>query len=220
MEKTKNSRITLVFVIILVLLLGIGIGYYITTNIYKGQIIKETSNVETPIKQTQIKYDGSQNIKINNTNYKISYLSDIFDEETEIKLYLNDKKIKTLNMGWIENIDHIYGEKDYKVELHEFCKDYILIVVKAQKADGEFQAVNYVQFCIINTEGEHIGTLKWDDATEIYIKETFEQLKYEINKDYLIIEDSATWKYFVTRDYMDRDLIKVYREDDLIFAGA
>lgn len=177
------------------------------------------------------KYDGNKSISINGKAYTVSYSSEKFEwianpehEQTEVKLYLNDKKVKTLNLGYLNDINHEYGDKDYGVELYTFSQEYILVMVKTKYNDGEYEAVNKLQFCIINTNGECISTLEWTDATQIAEVQTGKDLKYEINDNSIILYElscsgALKYEYTVLRDVMNKKLLEIYDENEIIQAG-
>ncbi|MCI8345066.1 MAG: hypothetical protein HFJ42_03725 [Clostridia bacterium] len=195
----------------------------------------EQQESENIILNEEVKYDGSKEIIIQGKTYTVSYLSEKFEhidnnelKQTEVKLYLNDKKIKTLNLGYIIDVEHTYGNKGYEVELHHFCEEYILIEVKQRINDGEYEPTNAETFCIVNTNGEHIETFEWNDATQITDTETNEKLTYKINNDSLILyEDwpgdqigtyyATEIRYTVIRDYIKGKIIKIHK--NVILAG-
>lgn len=243
----KVNVVSLILIIIVTLIIGGIAGYVLNSSINNEQKVEETAQnleetqIDGVIENTQnfsdkvetVEYDGSKNITIDGKTYTVSYASEKFEnnvyeqnvyEQTEVKLYLNDKKVKTLNLGLLIDVNHEFGSKDYGVELYTFCEEYILIVVKNKFNNGEPEPVNHVRFCIINTNGEHIDTLEWDDATRIHVIKTGEELTYEINNDSLILYEmtgSSVLKreYTVKRDYMNEKLLEIYDYDELTFAG-
>ena len=204
-----------------------------TQNVVATTTTAESTTTATSTNTTteKVQYDGSQNITVNGKSYTVSYSSEQYDIEaslqtknTEVKLYLNDKKVSDIDLGWIYNINHEYGQKDYSVELRNFCNDYILVILKGKKYDGQTDAVNRARFCIISTNGQHIGTFSWDDATHISLKATGERLTYEVNEDALVItkisgNGASTVQYTVVRDIIREKYLKHYSEKDVNLAG-
>ena len=198
-------------------------------------IVNNNVNVEPTILP---QYDGEQVININSKDYKVSYISKKYTRNDEghtnyvyreVTLFLNDKKVANLNIEDTEDVNNTYGENQYKVELYNICKDYILILVKSQRDDGEYRAVRYANFCIINTDGMHIDSFKWNDETQVITKEG-KYLEYEIENDGLVLYTTFTeWvnniskskavkvKYSVIRDYIDEKYTETI--EDVILAG-
>lgn len=247
MQEKKLNVLGLIVIMLVTLVVGIVIGYFVIDYIKNGEEVTEvgkveevkqekleetkTENTQSTLKTEIPEYDGSKSITINGKTYTISYLSEKYPhfedselKQTEVKLYLNDEKVKTLNLGNLIDINHEYGNKDYEVELYDFCEDYILIAIKTKYNNGVIQIINYVDFCIINTDGEHIDTLEWKDTTQIMKVDTKEILTYEINKDNIILyqrvnDGAEKIKYTVIRDILKEELLERYDESEVSLAG-
>lgn len=252
MQNKKFNVLSLIVIIFITLVVGIFIGYFVSKSLENSkevsnieqigeQKLEEIKKEEPKIENTQNtqttsimetpKYDGSKSITIDGKIYKISYFSEKFEyienkelKQTEVKLYLNDKKVKTLNLGYLIDVNHEFGDKDYGVELYTFCNEYILIVIKNKHNDGEYEPVNNVKFCIINTNGEHIDTLEWNDATQISDVKTGQRLTYEINDDSIILYEvgysgAMKMKYTVIRDFIKKEILKSYNQNEVSLAG-
>lgn len=243
MKEGKINVLILILLLVVILIIGIGIGYVISQNVgqieekgyrvegkefYENEKINENKEKNENEQVEKMKYDGSKNITIEGKTYTVSYLSEKFKnvnnnelEQTEVKLYLNDKKIKTLNLGYLIDVGHTFGNKDYEVELHQFCEKYILIEVKQKHDDGEYETVNRRTFCIVNTNGEHIQTFKWDDATQIFDIQTNEQFTYKIDNNGLILyktidaendtNEAIEIKYTVIRDFIKDEIVQFHK---------
>lgn len=247
MQEKKLNLLGLIAIMLVTLVVGIVIGYFVIDYIKNGEEVTEVGKVqevkqekleETKIENTQStlkteipEYDGSKSITIKGKTYTISYLSEKYTsfsnsevKQTEVKLYLNDEKVKTLNLGNLLDVNHEYGSKDYGVELYNFCEDYILIAIKTKYNNGESEPVNHLKCCVINVDGEHIDTLEWNDATQIHDVKTQKQLTYEINNDNIILYELSSngankMKYSAIRDIMKKELLKVYNENEVSLAG-
>lgn len=93
--------------------------------------------------------------------------------------------------------------------------------MKQRRDDGEYDPTNAETFCIVNTDGEHIKTFEWNDATQVTDTETNEKLTYKINNDNLILYevmpgandtyDAIEMKYIVTRDFIEGKIVQFHK---------
>lgn len=197
--------------------------------IVRNEEIKTTAINEININNSvsKVKYDGSKTINISGKTYTISYLTNVFQdddnyEQTEIKLFLNDEKVKSLKLY---NTVKDRQQGSYEVELYNFDKEYILIAIKTRIDDKEYDGTNAAKFCIININGEHIDTLEWSDATKISSVKNGKQLTYEINNDGIILYESTyngamKMKYTVIRDILKEELLELYKENEDVYLSG
>lgn len=206
----------------------------------KNKVEKENTNIETEIINNEsniniiednINYDGSKTIIINGKIYTISYISENFENfnnseirQTEVKLYMNNKYIGTANLNNIMDINHVYGNKDYDVELHKISEDYVLIVLKTEYNDGVNGAMSRRIFFIVNKDGIHIDTLEWFNSTHIIDKKDNKELKYEIDNEGIILYQVngnvvMKNKYIPVRDIIKKLNLEVLDENKVELAG-
>ena len=191
----------------------------LNTDEAQGQQAVENNAVTT---NEQVKYDGSKSITIKEKTYNISYISEKYEADknyynghTELKLYSNNKKVATVNLGCIEDIKHEYGTYGYDVSLYNICENYIAIQIKTNLNDGESEVYKYAYICVINTEGQLIDTFQWSNEQYVSDKETGKELTYKIENDGITMYDvyyneyektskAIELKYSVVRDYITK----------------
>lgn len=242
MEKRNISIFVIILIIVLALVIGAGIGYFVYEKLNSStdtineiqeskQNIQNMENVKKEdVSNNIINYDGSKNITIDGENYKVSYISEKFKnsadnnlEDTEVKLYLNDKYIGTADLENILDVNHVYGNKDYDVELHKISEDYIAIILKTEYNNGENDPTSKRVFFIINTDGIHIDTLVWDNRMHISDINN-KEFKYEIDNEGIILYELNgnsvdKIKYTLTRNIIRTQVLKTYNANEFSISG-
>ena len=252
MEKRKMSVLAIIIIFIVALIIGGGLGYFIykatdrdaiyTTvgdkNTQKFNEVevknelavnKNNNNVITDLEDV-IKYDGSKSITLNGKKYNISYVSEKFEhfndseiKQTEVKLFLDNKYVGTVNLNYILDVEKTYGNYGYDVELYTLSQDYILVMLKTKYNNGISNPYSKRVFFILNKDGIHIDTLKWDNATVITDKE-MNKLEYQIDNEGITLYEvygngARKIKYVPIRNFIKEELLKLYNENEVLLAG-
>lgn len=233
MEKRKINFITIIVICILSVIIGMGVGYFIFIGLDKNAIqnVQSSTNLDETNSENIITYDGSKNIILNGKKYTISYLSEKIEhfnnseiEQTEVKLFLDNKYIGTVNLRNITDIKKTYGSYGYDVELYTLSQDYILVMLKTEYNTEETGDMSRRVFFILNTDGIHIDTLEWFNGTHIMDNATNKELKYEIDNEGIILYEvngngATKTKYVPIRNVIKEELVKVYNENEVSLAG-
>lgn len=250
MEKRRISLLVIIIIFIVALVIGGGLGYFIykatdkdaiytTVGDKNAQKFNETEvknelavneNNDNVIKDV-IKYDGSKTINLNGKKYTISYVSEEFEhfnnseiKQTEVKLFLDNKYVGTVNLDYIHDVEKTYGNYGYDVELYTLSQDYIVAMLKTEYNDGAKDGISERVFFVVNKDGIHIDTLKWSNSTHIMDIANNKELKYEIDNEgitlYEVYGNGATKiKYVPIRNFIKEEFLKLYNENEVSLSG-
>ena len=196
-----------------------------------NEVVNETKQEITPV--ASLNYDGSKTIDVNGKSYTVSYKTEKnkstdnnTDDQIELKLFFNDKKVKSLKLYDVNDSEGVKGS--FEVVLHNFDKDYVLVEVKTKKVSPYWDDLDGAHLVILNTDGECVESFEWDSASSIILKETGAKLTYEINSDSLVMYKITynttavvvSTKYTVLRDIIVSEYLKTYKDgEDVSIAG-
>jgi len=187
------------------------------------------ATTDTTIKDETSPYDGSKKIGINGKLYTISYSSDFYKYDQKyplvVNLYFNNKKVRSINMpfqhGEPTKPDDI--NKEYSVELHNINNEYILVVIANESKTYDDEDA---QLCVLNLNGEYIGSQHWERNEGVRLKSNNQQLvRYEVYKDgFLIFERFSQdkyvdMKYTIVNNRIESKQERFYSIDEVDTAG-
>ena len=159
-------------------------------------------------------------IQIDGEKYTITWKEEILKSVSEnnqdvivLKLYLNNKKIRSLCFYQFEDV----SEK-YEIRLHN-VNGYIVVEIEHYTPSSD-----EIELLVFNTEGEHIDDLHWSSLTGIYEIATDKTLTYEINDNNIILNQAngygvRKYKYTFNLDMMFEELLHIYDDDEVELAG-
>lgn len=245
MENKKSKKGLIVLGIILALLVGFVGGYFVTdkfvknngeegndvNNALEGSLVDNnlSNSVNTEVDENDKNtYDFERSVKVGGETYTLGFKEIEREENIEgenvkekyLEVYMFDRRVKTMK-GLSSSEDVIV---DSKITAVDFCDNYILLAVEGTRKIQDFDPVEFATFCILTTNGEHIETLEWSNATSVTVIETGESLKYKIEKDRLEITEingteATIFEYRVYNNCVTAKIAKFYESNEVSLAG-